>query len=95
MCVRLPATRLCVPPTLVCVCACHTHAQVNERYPKEVEKRQKRLAALSEALSSGVSTEGDLQRLQQQATSLHTQVWGWDGMGESRASARSGEGRRL
>ncbi|GFR42598.1 hypothetical protein Agub_g3529 [Astrephomene gubernaculifera] len=49
-------------------------AQVNERYPKDVEKRQKRLGALSEALASGISTEMDLQRLQQQATTLHNQI---------------------
>ncbi|PNW70526.1 hypothetical protein CHLRE_17g723600v5 [Chlamydomonas reinhardtii] len=49
-------------------------AQVNERYPKEVEKRQKRQAALSEALASGISTEMDLQRLQHQATALHNQI---------------------
>ncbi len=49
-------------------------AQVNERYPKDVEKRQKRLAALSEALASGISTEMDLQRLQAQATTLHNQI---------------------
>ncbi|GIL46395.1 hypothetical protein Vafri_3392 [Volvox africanus] len=49
-------------------------AQVNERYPKDVEKRQKRLAALSEALASGISTEMDLQRLQSQATALHNQI---------------------
>lgn len=47
---------------------------MNERYPKEVEKRQKRLGALSEALASGISTEMDLQRLQQQATTLHNQI---------------------
>ncbi len=48
--------------------------QVNERYPKEVEKRQKRLTALSEALASGISTESDLQRLSTQATTLHNQI---------------------
>ncbi|KAG2490551.1 hypothetical protein HYH03_010945 [Edaphochlamys debaryana] len=49
-------------------------AQVNERYPKEVEKRQKRQAALSEALASTISTEMDLQRLQAQATTLHNHI---------------------
>ncbi|EFJ53072.1 hypothetical protein VOLCADRAFT_78702 [Volvox carteri f. nagariensis] len=52
----------------------NVRAQVNERYPKDVEKRQKRLAALSEALASGISTEMDLQRLQAQATTLHNQI---------------------
>lgn len=51
-----------------------SHPQVNERYPKEVEKRQKRLTALSEALASGISTESDLQRLSTQATTLHNQI---------------------
>jgi hypothetical protein len=40
--------------------------QVNERYPKELEKRQRRAAALSEAFTNGVNTESDLQRLQAQ-----------------------------
>lgn len=48
--------------------------QVNERYPKELEKRQKRVQALQEALSNGVNTEIDLQRLQGQANTLHTQI---------------------
>ena len=38
--------------------------QVNERGPKELEKRQKRVGALQEALSNGINTEIDLQRLQ-------------------------------
>ena len=38
--------------------------QVNERGPKELEKRQKRVTALQEALSNGINTEIDLQRLQ-------------------------------
>lgn len=48
--------------------------QVNERYPKELEKRQKRSAALQEAFTNGVNTESDLQRLQGQANTLHTQI---------------------
>uniref|UniRef100_A0A7S0WQ24 IFT81 calponin homology domain-containing protein n=1 Tax=Chlamydomonas leiostraca TaxID=1034604 RepID=A0A7S0WQ24_9CHLO len=48
--------------------------QVNERYPKELEKRQKRSAALQEAFTNGVNTEGDLQRLQAQANTLHAQI---------------------
>ena len=47
---------------------------MNERGPKELEKRQKRLGALQEALSNGINTEIDLQRLQGQANSLHTQI---------------------
>lgn len=39
---------------------------MNERGPKELEKRQKRLTALQEAFSNGVNTEMDLQRLQGQ-----------------------------
>ncbi|MEW5311643.1 MAG: hypothetical protein WDW38_003340 [Sanguina aurantia] len=49
-------------------------SQVNERYPKELEKRQKRQAALGEALANGVNTELDLQRLQSQAQGLLVQV---------------------
>eukprot|EP00798_Chlamydomonas_sp_ICE-L_P015561 gene15561-21655_t len=49
-------------------------AQVNERYPKELERRQKRLQALQDAFSNGVNTEMDLQRLQAQANTLHTQI---------------------
>lgn len=48
--------------------------QVGDRYPKEVERRQKRLQALNEAFSSGANTEIDLQRLQQTANSLHNQI---------------------
>mmetsp|Transcript_9266 Transcript_9266/g.19811 ORF Transcript_9266/g.19811 Transcript_9266/m.19811 type:complete len:706 (+) Transcript_9266:158-2275(+) len=48
--------------------------QVNERYPKELEKRQKRAQALQEAFTNGVNTEMDLQRLQGQANTLHTQI---------------------
>lgn len=49
-------------------------AQVNERYPKDLERRQKRAQALQEALSNGVNTEIDLQRLQGQANTLHGQI---------------------
>uniref|UniRef100_A0A7R9YTN5 IFT81 calponin homology domain-containing protein n=1 Tax=Chlamydomonas euryale TaxID=1486919 RepID=A0A7R9YTN5_9CHLO len=49
-------------------------AMVGERYPRELEKRQKRVQALQEALSGAVNTEVDLQRLQHQANALHTQI---------------------
>lgn len=52
----------------------HLSMQVNERYPKELERRQKRVQALQEALSNGVNTEIDLQRLQAQANTLHGQI---------------------
>lgn len=39
---------------------------MNERYPKELERRQKRAKALQEAFTSGGNTELDLQRLQAQ-----------------------------
>lgn len=39
---------------------------MNERYPKELERREKRVGALQEAFTNGVNTEGDLQRLQAQ-----------------------------
>lgn len=48
--------------------------QVGDRYPKEVERRQKRLQALNEAFSSGANTEIDLQRLQQEANGLLNQI---------------------
>ena len=51
----LPPSRDPAPPS---------HPQVNERGPKELEKRQKRVGALQEALSNGINTEIDLQRLQ-------------------------------
>jgi hypothetical protein len=38
--------------------------QVNERYPKELERRQKRAKALQEAFTGGGNTEMDLQELQ-------------------------------
>ncbi|GAX78455.1 hypothetical protein CEUSTIGMA_g5895.t1 [Chlamydomonas eustigma] len=53
-------------------------SQVNERGPKELEKRQKKVAALQEALSNdpskAVNSEFDLQKLQGQANSLHSQI---------------------
>ncbi len=39
---------------------------MNERYPKEIEKRQRRAAALQEAFTNGVNTEMDLQKMQAQ-----------------------------
>ena len=44
--------------------------QVNERFPKELERRQKRVQALQDAFSNGVNTEMDLQRLQGQVRCL-------------------------
>lgn len=44
--------------------------QVNERYPKEIEKRQRRAAALQEAFTNGVNTEMDLQKLQAQVCAV-------------------------
>ena len=56
----------------MCVCVC-TYAnsaiplvcvKVSERYPKELQRRQKRAEALQRAFTSGNNTEIDLQRLQ-------------------------------
>ncbi len=63
-------TPLPLPTTIITI----LFDQVNERYPKELERRQKRVQALQEALSNGVNTEIDLQRLQQQANNLHGQI---------------------
>jgi hypothetical protein len=63
----------CDALTLVHACV-YVCMQVNERYPKELERRQKRVQALQEALSNGVNTEIDLQRLQAQANTLHGQI---------------------
>lgn len=52
---------------------------MNERYPKELEKRQKRVQALQEALSNGVNTELDLQRLQAQVGMWGGDVGSWGG----------------
>lgn len=48
--------------------------QVNERYPKEMEKRQRRLQATQEALANAVNTEMDLQKLHQQVAQLQSQI---------------------
>ncbi|KAJ9520183.1 hypothetical protein QJQ45_030110 [Haematococcus lacustris] len=48
--------------------------QVNERCPRELEKRQRRAAALQEAFTNGVNTESDLQRLAATAHSMHAQI---------------------
>ncbi|KAG1672417.1 hypothetical protein FOA52_013202 [Chlamydomonas sp. UWO 241] len=52
----------------------NNRAMVGERYPKELEKRQKRVQVLQEALGGAVNTEVDLQRLQHQANALHSQI---------------------
>ncbi|KAJ9520358.1 hypothetical protein QJQ45_030297 [Haematococcus lacustris] len=48
--------------------------QVNERCPRELEKRQRRAAALQEAFTNGVNTESDLQRLAATAHSMNAQI---------------------
>ncbi len=67
----LPHTHTHAPSAVVVVVVVVGCRQVNERCPKELEKRQRRATALQEAFTNGVNTEVDLQRLQAQA-SAHT-----------------------
>eukprot|EP00878_Enallax_costatus_P035206 GHUV01039211.1.p1 GENE.GHUV01039211.1~~GHUV01039211.1.p1 ORF type:complete len:252 (+),score=99.92 GHUV01039211.1:850-1605(+) len=49
-------------------------AQVTNRWPRELEARQRRLAAVQDTLNNGINTEGDLQRLFAQEQALKQQI---------------------
>jgi hypothetical protein len=61
----------------LCHC-CHGHAttrtQVSSQWPRELEAKQSRLAAVQATLNNGINTEGDLQRLLAHEGSLSQQI---------------------
>lgn len=65
-------------------------SQVSERYPLGMERRQKRLAAVQDALHNSVSSEMDLQRLAQQAAGLQAAIAEIGARREAADKARAG-----
>eukprot|EP00879_Flechtneria_rotunda_P024027 GHRR01025449.1.p1 GENE.GHRR01025449.1~~GHRR01025449.1.p1 ORF type:complete len:555 (+),score=232.10 GHRR01025449.1:142-1806(+) len=48
--------------------------QITTKWPRELEGKQRRLAAVKETLNNGINTEGDLQRLLSQESALRQQI---------------------